>query len=55
VTVRVLPFEKEGLPIHLSPNSLLAALWLQFVEAVNGNRKFTALPVLQAVMVLGLS
>jgi hypothetical protein len=40
VVARVLPFEAEGLPIHLSPNSLLAALWLQLVESINGNRTF---------------
>jgi hypothetical protein len=28
------------LQLHIRPNSLLGALWLQFVQAVNGNKKY---------------
>ena len=41
VSVRVLATgDGAEMPIHQSPNSLLAAIWLQFVESVNANRKF---------------
>ena len=32
--------ETASVPLRLRPDSLLAALWLQLVEAINGNRKF---------------